>query len=179
MIEDKDVMFTHPPKTVMYCYSTWQPMYDRMTGVEFHKGLPTREEMESWSDLLLILDDVMQAACVSPDVLNLFCVESHHRNITAAILSQNVFPPGKCARSISINSHYIILFAAKRDKLQIQVLGRQMFPGQSKYFLQSYNDATNMRYGYLVCDLHPASNLRFQLRTHIFPGQATWVYQPL
>ena len=142
------------------------------------KGLPTREEMETWSDLLLVLDDVMQSSCISSDILSLFCVESHHRRITAAILAQNIFPPFKLARSISLNAHYIVIFPTKRDKLQVQVLGRQMFPGQGNFFLDSYKDATSIRYGYLVCDLHPASDPCYQLRTHVFPGEVTWVYQP-
>jgi hypothetical protein len=149
-----------------------------MKDVEFYKGLPSREDMETWSDLLLILDDVVQAACVSADILSLFTVESHHRNITAAILSQNIFPPGRCSRTISLNCHYLILFASKRDRQQVHVLGRQMFPQQSKYFMDSFEDATAARYGYLVCDLHPASESLYQLRTHVFPGEATWVYRP-
>lgn len=104
LIESKDVMFTQPPKKVIYAYSAWQPMFEEMKGVEFLKGLPTYEEMESWSDLLLVLDDVMQAACLSEEVLSLFCVQSHHRNITAAILMQNLFPPGRFGRTISLNS---------------------------------------------------------------------------
>lgn len=179
LIESKDVMFTQPPKKVIYAYSAWQPMFEEMKGVEFHKGLPTCEEMESWSDLLLVLDDVMQAACLSEEVLSLFCVQSHHRNITAAILMQNLFPPGRFGRTISLNCHVITLFPTKRDKLQVQVLGRQMFPGQSKYFAESYEDATSQPYGYLVCDLHPASDEHLQLRTRIFPGEHTWVYQRL
>jgi hypothetical protein len=71
-----------------------------------------------------------------------------------------------------------VLFATKRDKLQVQVLGRQMFPGQAKYFMESYNDATSKPFGYLVCDLHPASDALYQLRTNVFPGEATFVYRP-
>jgi hypothetical protein len=178
LIQFKDSMFTQPPKRVVYTYTTWQPAFDDMEGVEFYKGLPTKEDMESWSHLLLILDDCMESACVSSAMMNLFTIESHHRHIIVAILCQNIFPSGKCARSISLNCHNLILFATKRDRQQVQVLGRQMFPGQSKFFMDSYNDATSKQYGYLVCDLHPASDEMYQLRTHVFPGEVTWVYRP-
>jgi hypothetical protein len=145
--------------------------------VEFHQGLPSKEAMAEWTNALVILDDVMIDACNSPEILSLYCVESHHHQITTAVLAQSIFPPGKCSRTISLNSHHIILFASKRDKLQVQALGRQMFPGETRFFMDSFRDATSKRYGYLVCDVHPASDIRFQLRTHIFPGEVTWVYQ--
>ena len=159
-------------------------MFDEMlkTGIQFHKGAPTGEDLERWSQdgehILLVLDDVMQAVCSSPEMMTLFTINCHHRNISACFLSQSAFPPGKCARTISLNCHYIVLFKTKRDRLQVQSLGRQMLPGQSKYFADAYEDATAQPWGYLLCDLHPATDDLYQLRTHIFPGEELWYYTP-
>lgn len=46
-------------------------------------------------------------------------------------------------RTASLNCHYFILMANKRDTLQISTLGRQIFPGQLKFFMQSLTLATD------------------------------------
>jgi hypothetical protein len=64
----------------------------------------------------------------------LLCAGIHHTNITVIYLVQNIFPKGKAARTISLNTHYLILFDSRSDRLQIQTLGRQIFPGRVAYF---------------------------------------------
>ena len=43
----------------------------------------------------------------------LFTKYCHHRNMTAIMVSQNVFQKGPNARTISLNTHILILFANK------------------------------------------------------------------
>lgn len=183
LIQNKAQMFKVPPVKVIYAYSAWQPLFDSLEGVDFHKDAPTGAELEQWSEsgehILVVLDDVMAAVCASPDIMSLFTINCHHRNISVLFLVQNIFPTGKWARSISLNCHYIVLFRTKRDVLQIQSLGKQILPGQSKYFAGAYGDATEEKWGYLLCDLHPATEKEFQLRTHIFPEEVIWFYTPL
>ena len=50
-------------------------------------------------------------------------------------LTQNLFPPGKLSRTISLNSHYIVVFKNPRDSLGISTLAKQMFPGRTKYLM--------------------------------------------
>ena len=180
LIIHKESMFKTCPIRIVYCYGAWQKMFLTMKDVRFHKGLPTEDDLDKWSGehMLLILDDVMQEACSSKNILSLFTIHCHHKNITVLFLTQNIFPPGKCARTISLNCHYIVLFGTKRDKLQVQTLGSQIFPGQRGYFLAAYQDATEKAYGYLVCDLHPNTSKRFQLRSQIFPEDFTTIYTP-
>lgn len=185
IIEFKDQMFKVPPVSVKYAYGAWQPMFEDMEelGVDFHSGVPTSEELNQWTErgdhVLVVLDDVMQEACTSQEIMSLFTIQCHHKNMSVFFLSQNIFPPGKYARTISLNCHYIILFKTKRDRLQVQTLGRQILPGEVIYFTDSYRDATEEPYGYLLCDLHPGTDKEFQLRTRIFPGELTWYYTPL
>jgi len=82
-------------------------------------------------------------------------------------------------RTASLNCHYYILFRSYRDVLQIQTLGKQIFPGQLKYFMDVYNKATTQKYSYLLIDLNPHTDKTYQLRTNILPGQFPTIYQRL
>ena len=126
----------------------------------------------------MVLDDVLQQAIQNDDVVQGFSSYSHHFGITYIFLTQNIFARGKHFRTISLNSHYFILFKNRRDQLQIQTLAKQMFPSSVKYFMDAFHKSTDPPYGYLVVDCHPKSNPRYKLRTHILPGQLTSVFVP-
>jgi hypothetical protein len=67
------------------------------------------------------------------------CVGSHHHQMTVIHILQNVFHQGKSMGSASVNAHYFILMNNKRDKNQILTLGKQIFPGKTKHFMDSFN----------------------------------------
>ena len=56
---------------------------------------------------------------------------------------QNLFHQEKGSRSINLTSHYLVLFKNPRDKLQILTLAKQMYPGQTDFFLNQYEEAVN------------------------------------
>ena len=56
---------------------------------------------------------------------------------------------------MSLNSQYLVVFNNPRDQQQITVLARQMYPGQSEKFLNTYRTATSKPFGYLLIDLKP------------------------
>ena len=187
LLSNGDRMISPPPDKIVYAHAgVWQPAYDEMERVlkyiKFHEGLPSTDELREWCEsgkhTVLVLDDLLQSAVSSPDMLALFTVHSHHFNLTTILLSHNVFMPGKYSRTISLNSHYIILFENQRDSRQIQTLGRQIFAGKSSYFPDAYKKAVSERYGYLLVDLNPRSDKLYQLRSRIFPGEITTVYAP-
>ena len=185
LIENRRELFKVVPEEVLYVYSTWQPLFKELEqiGVKFQNTLPTQSELMEWSEppshRLLILDDVMTTACVSSDILTLFTVTAHHRNISSLILLQTIFPPFAYSRCLSLNAHYIVLFRALRDRLQIQSIGSQMFPGQADFWKASYSDATSRPYGYIFVSCHPAGHPEFRVITRIFPDEITWVYTPI
>ena len=47
--------------------------------------------------------------------------------------------------------------ANKRDELQAMNLGKQLYPSNSKVFMEAYKDATSTVHGYLVIDCDPTS----------------------
>ena len=108
----------------------------------------------------------------------LFTVGSHHRNLSVIFIVQNLFHQGKEMRNLSLNSHYIILFKNPRDRFQVSVLARQMYPGKAKFLEEAYNDATKGHYGYLILDLKPDTDEDFRVRTGILPGDVPLVYMP-
>ena len=61
------------------------------------------------------MDDLMDEGGSDKRILDLFTKHSHHRNITVLYLCQDMFPPGKYAKSISRNVHYIVAFKNPRD----------------------------------------------------------------
>ena len=91
-------------------------------------------------------------------------------------LTQNLFPPGKQSRTISLNAHYMIVFKNPRDSLGVSTLARQMYPHNTNFLVQSFQDATKKPYGYLLFDLHQRTPENMRLRTNILPGEKQIVY---
>ena len=179
-----DGIFKQKPSKIMFCYNAWQKTYDdiqsQLPNIVFWKGIPSQEDFDYWATSndhkILLLDDLMLETANKSSLADLFCVGSHHCNITVIYMIQNLYQKG--IRTISLNCHYFILFRNNRDQLQIQNFGRQVFPGKLKFFMNAYDRATSKPYGYLLIDLSPHSDRNYQLRSNILPGQDTVVYQP-
>ena len=114
-------------------------------------------ERDSYFDVnkrnLIVFDDQMINASKDKWIVNLFTRGSHHRNLSVIYIVQNLFHQGKGSRSINMNSHYLVLFMNPRDKLQILTLAKQMYPGQTDFFLNQYEEAVKRPFGYLLIDL--------------------------
>lgn len=174
LIENAASMIEPPPKEIVYCYGEHQKLFNNYSHVKFHKGLPNIQDFDGRRPVLLIIDDLMQEA--DEGVANLFTKGSHHRNVSVMLLTQNLFPKNKFARTISLNSHYLVLFKNPRDASQIGVLARQMHPHRSAYVVESFKDATSQPHSYLLIDLRPEQIDLLRLRSNIFPGEQHSVY---
>lgn len=172
------------PRVVHYCYGVWQKGFDilKKNGVQFHAGVPDTKQFDKWYGKdggLLILDDLMEEVGKNKEVLDIFTKLSHHRNITVLYLSQDLFPPGKFAKTISRNAHYIVAFKSPRDKVGIRTLLTQAYPGQWLEVLEKFNEVTSGPFGYMVFDFHPASNDSCRILSHILKGEGyTHCYMP-
>ena len=58
-----------------------------------------------------------------------------------------------------------------RDRQQVEIFGRQMYPRKSHIFSEAYERATMRPHGYLVADLYPTTSDSCRLRTDVFPGE--------
>lgn len=176
LIEDAHRMIDPPPKKIVYCYGEFQSLFHNYPQVVFHRGLPDINEFDGNEPVLLVIDDLMEET--NKEIANIFTKGSHHRNISVIFLMQNLFHKNQHIRTISLNSHYMVLFKNPRDASQFSNLARQMYPKTSKFAVEAYKDATRQPYSYLLVDLRPEQDEDLRLRTNIFPGETHYVYVP-
>ena len=125
---------------------------------------------------LLVLDDLMAEGGEAKELLDFFTKHPHHQNITVIYLCQDMFPPGKYTKSISRNAHYIIAFKNPRDQLGMKNLLLQAFPTCCQDMMDVYQKVGERPFGYMVLDLHPASDDRRRVFSHLLTheGYARW-----
>ena len=165
--------FPVPTKTI-HCYGEYQKKFDELPpSVELVEGFPNnlKDIVCGHDHSLVVLDDLKSQCSNNQCVANLFTPGSHHRGIFLVYLTQNLFPPGKLSRMISLNSHYMIIFRNLCTSLDISRLAKQMFPGRADYLMELFRDAASRPYGYLVIDCHQLTPENMRLRTNILPGE--------
>ncbi len=171
-------------ENIVWLYDCWQPLYDdvlKLYDIKFVQGIP---ESLNDDDLLpvtkpnlLIVDDLMQQASANSELQRVFTQYVHHRNLSAIYIVQNLFVQGKSSRTISLNANYMILFKNPRDVNQVAMLGRQMYPGNTKYFMECYHDAVNQPFGYIMIDYKAKTPEQYRLRTGLLSDRQV-VYIP-
>ena len=181
-------MFTQPVSSILYCYGVYEEFYNKMCDnpsirapIQFYKGIPSQEDIDNLYDgqfHIIVLDDLMEKIVKSIEMQELFTKYCHHRNMTTIMVSQNVFQKGPNARTISLNTHIHVLFANKRDEVQISILAHQLFHLETKKnkFLTMYDEHMKQRYAYLVIDCTPQYPMEIKVRADIFPGQLTYTF---
>ena len=133
LIENVGVMIEPAPERILWCYGVYQTFFNEVKNVEFHEGLPNLEIFDGKQRTLLILDDLMHET--DDRVSQIFTRVSHHKNLSVLYLTQNLFYGSKQNRTMSLNSHYLVLFKNARDATQISHLAGQMYPGKSKFMI--------------------------------------------
>ena len=167
LLANRCEMIDPVPDKIVWSYGVRQPALEsRWKGVvEFVGGLPDVEYLPH--NALVVIDDQMAETDVT--ISNLFTKGSHHNNQSVVYIVQNVFGKNPYMRTISLNSHYLVLFKNPRDASQATHLGKQMYPKRLRYFQEAYKDATSRAHGYLLCDLGQETPDNVRLRTGIFP----------
>jgi len=176
-------LFEPAIKRIWYCYSEWQPKFDEyhrpeVTGddegyVYFRKGLPTETDaiFDGSKSSLLVLDDLMSVT--NGFVVDIFTKLSHHRDLSVMYLCQNLFDRNPHHRTISLNSHYILLLKNPRDVQPVAALARQVYADDWRHAVEAYRHATRQPFGYILFDLHPRTPDHLRLRTDILPEDDT------
>lgn len=171
--------FTIPITRIIYHYGVYQPLYDKMKNefenIDFIEGLPTSLH-EKTKHTVLVIDDLMEPFINSSEAQKLVTQTAHHHCTTIIFITHNCFAQGRYARTIALNSTYLILFKSFRDGQQIVNLGKQMFPGNGNILVEAYKDATNVKYNPLVIDMSPHTDDKYRLRSNIFNDM--WIYIP-
>ena len=157
-----------PIKDIIWCYGEWQPCYEELKqrGINFIKGPIDSEELSPSHPHLVILDDLMDQT--DKNICQFFTRGCHHRNTSVIHIVQNLFNRHKDHRTISLNCQYMVLFKNPRDCRQIECLASQIYPHQyKKGMIQSFYEATNEPYGYLLVDLKQDTPTCLRLRSKI------------
>lgn len=176
-------MISPPPEKIIWAYGEWQDGYKDLSTIpnlELVEGIPDMPSLKQDKQVrkLVICDDLMQdlANTKNNELINLFCRGSHHWNVAIVHIVQNLFYSN--LRTARINSHYLVLMKNPSDRLQVMTLGRQLYPGQQKFFLDAFNDACSTQFGYILVDNEPTTDDQIRLRTNIFPGEQCYAYVP-
>ena len=146
-------------------------------GFHISSGMPTDEFLERLPRPFLWVMDDMMSLVNEKTLTEIYTKRIHHRNFGVIFITQNIFE--KSLRVARQNSQYIILMKAPNFLLSIRNLGVHLFPGRLSYFLDAYDKACNLPYGYLLIDLHPSTQTALRLRTNIFPGEEHSVFLPI
>jgi len=168
-------MISPPPRSIAYFYGEYSDMvrelqHSTTPEVQVMAGLPSDDQLKLLEKpALVILDDLLYSLEQPKYLADLFSKKAHHMNMGVVFVAQDVFE--RKIRVARQNSQYLVLTRAPSSALSIRNLGIQLFPGpgQLKFFLDAYRQATAEKYSYLFVDLHPASNPALRLRTNIFP----------
>ena len=63
ILKSNSKLIDKPPQRIVYCYSRWQPAYDRLkttiNDIEFKEGLPDIDNFKTETINMIILDDLM------------------------------------------------------------------------------------------------------------------------
>lgn len=174
LLKNAGEMIQPLPGRIIWHYGQWQTMYGSMEGVEFKQGPPTDEDIQTYNDSLLIIDDLM-SECVTLSS-NIFTKFSHHLKISVIYILQNLFVQSKNQRSISLNTGHIVLFKNPRDFSQAMFLARQVSPYNPNICVEAFLDATKTPHSYLLFDFLQDTPDTHRMRTNIFPGESDDVY---
>jgi hypothetical protein len=152
-VDERETVVDVSPLEIIYCYGAWQNRFDDFDGVNFHEGMIDAENgiPSDGKPRWIVVDDLMEEAGKTSNLLNLFTKFSHHKNVSVFFVTQNLFH--KSLRSITIQAQYIALFKSPRDKTAPMYLGRQFYPTNPLFLTEVYEDATSRPYSFLWLDL--------------------------
>lgn len=180
LLRNMTQMFEPVPERVLWCHGQYHEGLKVLPRfVEVVEGLEgALADVDGSQRTLLILDDLMQEAGSAKEVSELFTKGSHHRDLSVVMIVQNMFHQGKIMRTVSLNTHYMVLFKNPRDAGQIRHLGSQLFPGRVQYLVDAYKQATSAPHGYLLLDFTQSTPDEQRVASGILPGEEGFFYLP-
>ena len=144
----------HPfPKNIYYMYNIEQDFMYRWNETEeqkitFIQGLGV-EQMNTSEPSLLVIDDLLLST--NKEVVEMFILGSHHKQISLFYLTQNLFPNCNMNRTMSNNAHYYVLFHNQRNFRQIHTLAHQIYVGKDvQRITNAYKRASKQERGFVV-----------------------------
>ena len=169
LLENRQGIFDCQTNRVIWCFGIYQHELNtklQRKGYKLNPGIINVSEIQPFD--IIVLDDLLNESRNSQDVTAMFTRAAHHKPCFIIFIMQNLFPPGKEARTRSLNTHYYCIFKNPRDKSQIEFLARQISPRNSKGILQIFESATEKAHSYLFLDFTQECPDEFRFRSNIF-----------
>lgn len=117
---------------------------------------------------LIVIDDLMQSAGQSQLVTDLFCNKVQHSNVSVILLLQNLFYHGKERTTLLRCAHYMVVFRNPLDGSVPLYLAQKIMPLRRKLFMDMFDAATSLPFGYLFIDGRQTTPASARFRTNIF-----------
>ena len=174
IIQNLDLVFDRPPLRILYCYSIFQPLFETIKQlspipIEFQRELD--ETLVPKQRTLVIADDLQDSAKI---IMDWFTKISHHSDCDILYLNQNIFLQNDAHRTCNLNTHILCLFKNPRNSQQVSYLARQISPGNPKFLLDAYKQATQKPHGYLFLNLQQATPDHLRIRDSFFYPDANF-----
>ena len=169
LLDHRYEIFRTPLRRVIWCYGHYQHQMHRELeekGFILHHGIIPSEKV--LPNDIVVLDDLLHESKSSADMTTMFTQAAHHKPCFVIFITQNLYPPGREARTRSLNTHYYVLMKNPRDKAQINVLAHQMLPGKTKEFVDLYTSVTQEPHSYLFIDLTQECPESLRFRSRLF-----------
>ena len=169
LLDHRHSLFDVTPKRVVWCYG----IYQHELNVKLQrKGYTLHSDIISVNDIhphdIIVLDDLLNESRNSQDVTSMFTKAAHHKPCFIIFIMQNLFPPGREARTRSLNTHYYCIFKNPRDKSQVEFLARQILPRNPKVLVQIFEAATEKAHSYLFLDFTQECPDHLRFRSNLF-----------
>ena len=178
LLDHRDDIFKCKINRVIWCYGIYQAKLNAMLqneGFILHSNIIEEKDIQPYD--IVVLDDLIHESTNSQHVTAMFTRAAHHKPCFIIFIMQNLFPPGKEARTRSLNTHYYVILKNSRDKSQIEFLAPQILPRQPKTLIDIYEAATEKPHSYLFIDLTQECPEEYRFRSNLFEKPMI-IYRP-
>lgn len=169
LLDNRSEIFKCNTNRVIWCYGIYQPKLNKLLeskGFILHSNIVDVTDIQPYD--IVVLDDLIHESKNSQDVTAMFTRAAHHKPCFIIFIMQNLFPPGKEARTRSLNTHYYVILKNPRDKSQIEFLARQILPRRPRTLVEIFEAATEKPHSYLFLDLTQECPEEYRFRSNLF-----------
>jgi hypothetical protein len=171
IIEDRDRFFDKKIDEILFYYTLWNERFSNVEGVKFIQGHANTIPNDG-KNRILVSDDSMTDKGALQRLVNIFTMESHHKNTSVFFLVQDLFY-SRLMRTVSLNSKVFMLFSNLRDGRSIQTLFSQM-SFDTSFLAEIYKHASSKKFGFLCINLDKNTPSLLRFCTDIFAPHVTY-----
>ena len=152
------------PEHIVISYQVSPEQYANVPNATLIRGAPDFNNLRPRT--LLVLDDATRLIKnKNSELIDLFCISSHHSDISVILIVHNPFLPE--LRTARLQAQYHVFFPNATDCSYIQTFAYRSHPGRAKVFLQAFDQATERPHSCLFYDASPECPKHHRLRSHL------------